>query len=113
MRRESSEKEVFVLAVNLQFAHETDRDLFIQKWHRLADYVAEFEPDTLSFECCIADTNPVLCLVYERYRNKSAYLQHRESAEFKTFKQWFDSGMLSKKPEIDGQSYIETNQGFM
>ena len=113
MRRQSSEKQAFVLAVNLQFEHETDRDLFIQTWHRLADYVAEFEPDTLSFECSIADTNPLLCLVYERYKDRDAYLQHRESDEFKAFKQWIDSGVLSKKPEITGQSYIETNQGFM
>lgn len=112
MKRESSEKQAFVLAVNFTFAHEKDRDMCIQEWRRLADYVAEYEPDTLSFEFCIADTNPLLCLIHERYIHKAAYLQHRESEPFKAFKRWMDSGKLSKKPDISGQSYIETNAGF-
>lgn len=112
MKRESSEKQAFVLAVKFTFANVKDRDNCIQEWHRLAEYVAEYEQDTLSFEFCIADTNPLLCLIHERYKHKAAYLQRRESEPFKAFKRWMDSGELSKKPEISGQSYIETNAGF-
>lgn len=113
MKRESSEKSAFVLAVNLTFANEKDRDMCVQEWHRLAEYVSECEQDTLSFECCISDTNPLLCLIFERYVDKGAYLQHRKSEPFNAFKRWMVSGKLSKKPIISGQSYIETNVGFM
>lgn len=65
-RAKSVPKKAFVLAVQLKFQEESHRDAFIEVWRPLADYVQRDEPETLSFELAIADSDPCLVIVYER-----------------------------------------------
>lgn len=57
---------MFVLAIQVKFESEADRDIFIDLFRPLAKYVAEHEPRTLSYELAIADTDPTLVLIHER-----------------------------------------------
>lgn len=58
--------QVFVLAVSLKFEAEADRDVFVELFKPLAKYVLETEPETLSYELAIADTDPLKLIIYER-----------------------------------------------
>ena len=58
--------QVFVLAVQLKFNDEAQRDAYIATWRPLAEYVQASEPRTLSFELSIADNAPTTVLVFER-----------------------------------------------
>lgn len=55
-----------MLAIQVKFESEADRDIFIDLFRPLAKYVAEHEPQTLSYELAIADTDPTLVLIHER-----------------------------------------------
>lgn len=55
-----------MLAIQVKFESEADRDIFIDLFRPLAKYVAEHEPRTLSYELAIADTDPTLVLIHER-----------------------------------------------
>lgn len=59
--------QAFVLAVSLTFERLEDRDQFIELWRvHMAPHVKEHEPNCLSYELAIADTDPKKILVYER-----------------------------------------------
>lgn len=58
--------QVFVLAVSVKFETEADRDVFIELFKPLAKHVMEAEPETLSYELAIADTDPTKVIIYER-----------------------------------------------
>lgn len=104
--------QVFVLAVSLRFNTVTDRDAFLAIWLPLANHVEQKEPETLGFEWLVADNDPTKVLVYERYTSKDAFLTvHRTSQPFLKFKT--DQNHLPFEVEVSGQSYYETNQGFM
>lgn len=55
-----------MLAVGLKFRSVEEQEAFLAVWRPLAEYVRAEEPETLSFELCIADTDPTKVLVYER-----------------------------------------------
>jgi quinol monooxygenase YgiN len=95
----------------LKFNSTEDRDAFITIWSPLGDYVKHHEPTTLAFELSIADTDPCMILVYERYVDKEeAFLKiHRSSPAFLKFKE----EQTGIKCHIMGQSYYETGLGKM
>lgn len=60
----------------------------------------------------IADTDPLLVLVHERYRHKDDFITaHRTSAAFLKYKA--ATAQLASQPVVTGQSYIESEFGFM
>ena len=95
----------------MKFDSTKDRDAFINVWSPLGDYVKHHEPTTLAFELSIADTDPCMILVYERYVDKEeAFLKiHRSSPAFLKFKE----DQAGIKCQITGQSYYETGLGKM
>lgn len=102
--------KAFVLAVTLQFRTLEERDRLLPSWQKLATHVQQHEPDALSYKWLVADTDPTKVLVYERYRRKEAYTgPHRSSKPFFAFKE----AQQSIPMEISGQSYLETDFGFM
>jgi hypothetical protein len=59
--------QAFVLAVSVTFERLEDRDQFIDLWRvHMAPHVQEHEPNCLSYELAVADTDPKQILVYER-----------------------------------------------
>ena len=103
--------QAFVLAVSLTFEDEAAREAWLASWLPLAEWVRANEAATLSFEVAIADTNPLLLLVYERYASKEAYLEHRTSAAFLEYKAKQEE--LQWPPAVAGQSYIEADFGYI
>lgn len=103
-------KKVFVLAVSLSFKDVGERDKWINAWLPMVEQVKANEPGTISYELCMGDTEPQKLLVYERYVDKAAYEEvHRNSEAMLKFKQ----ATASIKAQVQGQSYYETNHGFM
>eukprot|EP00882_Tetradesmus_deserticola_P003055 GHRQ01003243.1.p1 GENE.GHRQ01003243.1~~GHRQ01003243.1.p1 ORF type:complete len:152 (+),score=52.15 GHRQ01003243.1:205-660(+) len=105
-------KHAFVLAVNLRFQNELQKLHFLAIWQPLAEYVRAAEPVAVAFEALQADNDPCNVMVYERYVNREAYEgTHRTSPAFLEFKEAMAA--LPFKVELVGQSFLETNIGFM
>lgn len=111
-RRNPVHRKAFVLAITVEFETEEDRDVWLKLWADTAKYVADNEPRTLSYETMIADTNPLKVMVFERYPSKSDLTDiHQVSAKYKEFKAMRSN--FKFKTTVTGQSYLETNLGYM
>ncbi|KAL6780040.1 hypothetical protein ACKKBF_B14660 [Auxenochlorella protothecoides x Auxenochlorella symbiontica] len=111
-RRRRGQKGVFVLAIQVKFESEADRDIFIDLFRPLAKYVAEHEPQTLSYDLAIADTDPTLVLIHERYATKKDLTEvHHVSEPFLAFKKATQE--LPFPFVKTGQSYYEQGIGYM
>lgn len=100
-----------MLAVNLEFESEADRDAWVEIWRPLAAHVAAAEPATLAFIMAVADTDPRRALVFERYADKAAFVEvHRMSEAYLAYKA--AAAGLAAPPRVSGQSYYETGVGF-
>lgn len=56
-----------MLAVQLKTDTVEQRDVIIELFKPLAKFVLANEPETLSYELAIADTDPTKIQIYERY----------------------------------------------
>uniref|UniRef100_A0A383VP24 ABM domain-containing protein n=1 Tax=Tetradesmus obliquus TaxID=3088 RepID=A0A383VP24_TETOB len=111
-RDTAATRQAFVLAVNLRFQNELQKLHFLAIWQPLAEYVKAAEPVALAFEVLQADNDPCNIMVYERYVSREAYEgTHRTSPAFLHFKTAMAA--LPFKVELVGQSFLETNIGFM
>jgi quinol monooxygenase YgiN len=111
-QRESIHRNVFVLGVSIKFKSQKAKMEFKHIFLPLAKYVALKEMNTLSYELAESDKDPLLVYLTERYKTKSDYLDiHRKSKEFLEFRQKFSD--MKESYEMSGESYIETNIGFM
>jgi quinol monooxygenase YgiN len=109
-KRETSVKSAFVLLVAIDFASEGDKDSFKKLFKNIAQYVAEYEFSTLSYELAESDKSSTRVIIIERYKDKDAYTNiHRSSEPFKKFR----SILQGYDVKIDGHSYIESNIGFI
>ena len=112
--RVTAEKEAFVLMVNIEFQDVAQKEDFMALFHPMAQYVADYEPTTLSYECAESDKNEKQVVIIERYLNKQAYADtHRESQMFLAFKQKLKEMDSTGKMHISGHSYRESNVGFI
>jgi quinol monooxygenase YgiN len=88
----------------------TDKSRFAVLFSKLAEYVVNQEPTTLSYELAESDKEKNKVVVVERYVNKDSYiLIHKRSPEFLEFRE----KMSEMDIEINGHSYMETNIGFV
>ncbi|KAF6259782.1 hypothetical protein COO60DRAFT_1638104 [Scenedesmus sp. NREL 46B-D3] len=100
-------KHAFVLVVNLRFQNELQKLHFLAIWQPLAEYVKAAEPVALAFEVLQADNDPC-----NMYVSREAYEDtHRTSPAFLDFKAAMAA--LPFQVELVGQSFLETNVGFM
>lgn len=105
--------QVFVLAVQLKFPSIEKRNLYMELWRPLGQYCKHHEPATLSFELSVADSDPLTLLVFERYISKDDFTNvHRKSQAYNNYKKEF-TRYLQDKVNVTGQSYYESNLGFM
>lgn len=133
-QQQHQQKEAFVLAVNLKFTTLAHRDTFLQLIDPLCkDVLANEGPKnyysstsssstattstetTLSYKVAISDKNPLLVFILERYSDKEyGYLQvHRSGNEFTKFRTKLKTMEEEGGVEIEGESYLETDLGFV
>jgi quinol monooxygenase YgiN len=105
-----------VLAVSVKLAREDLVPHFIELFRPVATHVREREPHTLSYELMWSDKDPLRALVFERYRNKQEdfLVTHRSSEPFLRFrKQLQEMQDDGRVVELSGESYVESNVGFV
>ncbi len=113
VRRRSSVQDAFVLGVTVKFKTEKDKNTFKTILEPVAEYVAKFELNTISYEMLESDKDPTQIYMLERYRTKKDYLDvHRKSKQFLLFRDQFQK-MIADGAVLDGHSYIESNVGFV
>lgn len=110
--RQSEHKNAFLLGVTIKFKTSEAKEVFRTMLKPLAEYVAKYEPNTISYELCEADNNPLQVYMLERYKTKTDYLEiHRKTPIFLEFRSKLQA--MSDQYELSGQSYIESNIGFV
>ena len=100
----------FFLGVTITFSSPEDKAHFKELFRPLAQYVQDFEPDTLSYILSESDKDPLRVSILERYRDKNqAFLEtHRSSPAFVAFKSKMGAMVEAKKITlVDGHSYLE------
>lgn len=109
-QRAKSSHDAFLLLVTLDFETVDDKQTFIDLFISMAEYVKQYESTTLSYEAAENDKNSKQIMIIERYIDKNSYLNiHKKSKEFIEFRQQLST--LNVK--ISGNSYVESNIGFM
>ncbi|KAL3800835.1 hypothetical protein HJC23_001672 [Cyclotella cryptica] len=114
----------FVLLVNMKFSSLAHRDTFLDLIEPVCkDVIANESPvgsrrstmTTLSYQVAISDKDPLAVLVLERYSDKdNAYLNvHKSGGEFLKFREKLKGMQDRGEVQIEGESYLETNVGFV
>lgn len=100
----------FSLFVQLKFKSIDDRDSFLGKIREYASWIEENEKTTIAYKVLQSDKEELQVLVLERYCTKEDYLiTHKSSKEFKEFRAF----LTALEPEIQGNSYDDTDAGFI
>jgi len=103
----------FFLGVKVIFPNEYDKMEFRSEFDRIATFVRDHEPLTISYELLQSDKDPLQIFILERYKDKSAYLDiHKSTKEFMVFRAKFQK-MIERGAKVDGDSYLETGIGFV
>ena len=80
----------------------------------LAHYVATYEPGTVSYDLLQSEKDPLRIYLVERYIDKVAYLEvHKKSKEFISFRAKLQKMQDDKLVYLEGDSFIESNVGFI
>ena len=105
----------FVLLINLKFTTLDHRDNFFKIIKPLCKDMAENEPTTLSYQVAISDKDPLVVNLLERYADKdNAYLTvHKSGAEFLKFREQLKEMQEKGYVVIVGDSYVETDLGYV
>lgn len=103
----------FYLGVAITFPSNEDKETFIELFKPMAKYVEDYELGTLSYQLQQSDKDPLRVHVLERYKDKDYYLNvHKTSREFLAFRAELQK-LFDKGAKVEGQSYIETDIGFI
>jgi len=113
-RIEATEKGVWVLGVGVKFKDLEAKNEFKTIFAPLAKYVAENEPETLTYMLSESDQSPLDILILERYKSKEkSYLQiHKNGEIFKDFRARMQQMIDDKRLTVSGNSYIESGLGY-
>lgn len=112
--RKSEVENAFVLGVSVKFRSTTDKDNFKDIIGPVADYIAKFELNTISYEVMDSDKEPTQIYILERYKTKRDYLEvHRKTEIFLSFREKFQAMITAGLATVDGHSYIESGIGFV
>lgn len=101
------------LNVKLTFKQESDLQLIIKEWTKVARYCAENEDFLLHYEVGVSDSNPLEVIILERYKTKEQYLSiHKQGEEFLKFRPKLAEMQEDGRVTIEGFSYKELGYGF-
>jgi len=129
-------KGAFVLLVNMKFTTLAHRDTFLEWVEPVCKDVLVHEGllpstpaslstslststqniiTTLSYQVAISDKDPLLIVVMERYSDKEhGYLEvHRSGSEFLKFRERLKGMQEDGDVVIEGESYFETELGYI
>ena len=128
----TTEQQAFVLLVNLKFTTPEHRDTFLQLIDPVCKDVQANEgplnkqspavgssstttETTLSYKVALSDKDPLMAIVMERYSDKErGYLDiHRSGKEFQKFREQLKKMQEDGYVTIEGESYLETELGYM
>jgi len=114
----ATEQQAFVLLVNLKFTTPEHRDTFLQLIDPVCKDVQANEgplKTTLSYKVALSDKDPLMAIVMERYSDKErGYLDiHRSGKEFQKFREQLKKMQEDGYVTIEGESYLETELGYM
>lgn len=105
--------KAFFLGVAITFPNKEDLEVFKHHFRPLAAYVEKYELGTLSYELLESDKDPLRIQILERYQDKDYYLNvHKTSAAFLKFREELQH-LVTKGAIISGESYVETDIGFI
>lgn len=111
--RRNQEGNAFVLGVTATFPSIEAKEDFKRLFRPLAEYVEKFELGTYTYKLLESDKDAKRVQVLERYQDKEYYLNvHKASAPFLKFREELQV-MISKGTVLDGESYLETDIGFL
>jgi quinol monooxygenase YgiN len=104
-------KGVFVLVITLTMESAAAATEFLEAWRPLAEFCRAHEPETLSYEAAVCDSNPTEILIYERYTSRAGLTEiHQKGALFLAFKAHPIHARIMAK---QGKSYIESDIGYV
>ena len=120
-------KGAFVLLVNFKFATLSHRDTFLRLIEPVCQDVLVKEgptasnsnnkstKSTLSYQVAISDKDPLMVMLIERYTDKeNGYLKvHKSGTAFLKFREQLKGMQERGEVAIEGESYVETNLGFV
>ena len=111
--RRNKVDKAFFLGVTVTFPSHEDLAEFKRLFRPLAEHVEKFELGTLSYKLLESDKEPLRIQVLERYQDKDYYLNvHKTSAPFLKFREELQH-LVTKGAVIAGESYLETDVGFI
>mmetsp|Transcript_59268 Transcript_59268/g.86749 ORF Transcript_59268/g.86749 Transcript_59268/m.86749 type:complete len:147 (+) Transcript_59268:99-539(+) len=113
-KRETADKNVFVLGVSAKFKTKEDKDFWLENWKPLVEYVRDNEKDCIAYDYLQSDQDELCGYILERYRTKEdLYDIHNHSQAFKGFiekmKPYTESGRVS----MELHTFYESNIGFV
>jgi quinol monooxygenase YgiN len=111
--RRNKVDKAFFLGVTITFPNKDDLVMFKRLFQPLATYVEKYEKGTLSYELLESDKDPLRIQILERYQDKDYYLNvHKTSGPFLKFREELQH-LVTKGAIIAGESYVETDIGFI
>lgn len=104
----------FSLLVSLTFTAPEHLVTFKRDFEPLAQYVRDYEPNTLSYEVLISDKDPLKVIILERYRDKAKDFveTHRNSGPFLEFRPKLKALQDAGFVRVDGESFYDSGIGF-
>ena len=125
--RHGSVSGAFVLLVNMKFTSTTHRDTFLKLIEPVCQDVftnegpgsieegTKDEQTTFSYQVAISDHDPLHVVIMERYSDKdNGYMKiHRSGVEFLKFREKLTAMQKDGDVSIDGESFIETDLGWI
>jgi quinol monooxygenase YgiN len=111
--RRNKVERAFFLGVTITFPNKDDLEIFKRHFQSLATYVEKYEKGTLSYELLESDKDPLRIQILERYQDRDYYLNvHKTSGPFLKFRDELQH-LVTKGAVITGESYLETDIGFI
>ena len=95
------------------FKSEEAKTAFVNIYKVEADFVKHHEQNTLSYELAISDANPLEGILIERFTDKDAYFAHKKADVFVKFRKELQALQDEGSVSMRGQSYIDSNLGFV
>ena len=99
--------------LSVTFKDDETKSKFLELYRVEAEYVRDYEMNTLSYEFAESDKDPLRGILIERFISKDDYLRHKQSPTFVSFRQKLQRLQDERLVTLKGGSFIESNIGFV
>ena len=104
---------MFSSVLVVTFKNDQIKSKFLELYRVEAEYVRDHEMNTLSYEYAQSDKDPLQGILIERFISKDDYLVHKQSSIFISFREQLQRFQNDKLVTINGESFIDSNIGFI